>query len=863
MLTPPPQPFSLASLLLAPQVIVTPPVYSPPRSTVSSSHPDIDSKSPTASLPSGHVKVHALLARDMPDTHPDVDDWYAKPISTRAKIPFWHPLVSPYLSFTLSPPSPSVVSDLPASHPLLSSSYKAGVKAYAGHSKVHDLFVAKSLPGFPAGHVNIDACIADPANHPLYDGHPDLDTYVTYGGQSGGGGGGSGGGASGGPKGDVSDLPSYHPDVAVFYARGEPAYAGHTKVHALYVAANVAGFPAGHVNIDECLADPAAHPLFAGHPSLGTPYISYNVKAKTVASLPNGHPGVSRAYAAGNSAYKGHPRVHSLYKSVLGFPSSGHPDVDACLADPASHPLPSWHPPLDVFLTYRPNLLKSAGVLLCVFLLGLFTVVASAKWMYKLHKWCTGRNANAKEFHHIGKAELELVDFGTGDRPASGKFDQQVAAGEKIGAHVVGDDVEGHFDLVNSAADVLDRISTKKSASMFFVPGDVERGGASAPPPLPPKAAGGRAPPPFVRPGGSPSPPPRRGDSGLAGTSEDGLRQRGAPPIKPPRRDKMIYESEALHKQHKGPDLYDYEREHVLSNVPPEGNVPLHGGGGGGGAGGLTEKRTKLSHTIMSLLTNYRIPKTQKTLGNGLFFALYLAIHALCLLASAADDGSIDFGRGFGSLAAANSAILVIPATRNSILTWILGLPFDHVVVYHRFCGRCAILCGVIHFFFFIKEKSNMMIYGTGLGALLFGCVIAVTSIDRMRRKHFEIFFWSHYSFVGYYTLAFLHVKECRPFLLVGFALYGFDRFLRILWTWIPRHTLVFQNKGDGVAQVRFRKNPLTELLGLHGVGQYYFVSPTQPQKNSPPKPEQNVDPTPPHPTLTHLSACLFRSPRR
>ena len=54
--------------------------------------------------------------------------------------------------------------------------------------------------------------------------------------------------------------------------------------------------------------------------------------------------------------------------------------------------------------------------------------------------------------------------------------------------------------------------------------------------------------------------------------------------------------------------------------------------------------------------------------------------------------------RGLGSLAAANTMFLVLPATRNNILTWFLGLAFDHIVLHHRFLGRVTIFVSVLHF---------------------------------------------------------------------------------------------------------------------------------------------------------------------
>lgn len=56
-----------------------------------------------------------------------------------------------------------------------------------------------------------------------------------------------------------------------------------------------------------------------------------------------------------------------------------------------------------------------------------------------------------------------------------------------------------------------------------------------------------------------------------------------------------------------------------------------------------------------------------------------------------------DVKRGLGSLAAANAMLLVVPATRNSLLTLLVGLPFDQVIIYHRALGRIAIGLTLAH----------------------------------------------------------------------------------------------------------------------------------------------------------------------
>ena len=163
----------------------------------------------------------------------------------------------------------------------------------------------------------------------------------------------------------------------------------------------------------------------------------------------------------------------------------------------------------------------------------------------------------------------------------------------------------------------------------------------------------------------------------------------------------------------------------------------------------------------------------------------------------------ISVGRGWGSLAAFNTTLLIIPATRNSVLTLGLGLAFDHVIVYHRFFGRFTIGCVLVHFcFYYNAVETEQFVYLTGFGAMTCALIILATSLDYVRRNYFNVFYWSHYAFVGYFALAYLHCGAARPFIMVGVGLYIVDKLLRVIWQLWPRTLVIFQNKGDSIAHV-------------------------------------------------------------
>ena len=280
------------------------------------------------------------------------------------------------------------------------------------------------------------------------------------------------------------------------------------------------------------------------------------------------------------------------------------------------------------------------------------------------------------------------------------------------------------------------------------------------------------------------------------------------PPL--PRRNRDLREMQNRHSAHKGEEIYNYGE---YANMP----VPLTQGRISLPSeiavlpSGLEEKSHSLGNRLYVLFNETRIPHVEWSIGTLLIFIIYLGLNVLCLYVHSfyVKDFSLyswyENGRSWGSLAAFNTMLLIIPATRNSILTLGLGLAFDHVVVYHRFLGRFTILCGLIHFYYFYdiyNFHTEPFVYATGVGAIACGLVIFASSLDYVRRNYFNVFYWSHYAFVGYLGLAYVHCASAKPFIMTGVAFYLLDKILRFLWQLWPRETVIFSPKGDSVAQV-------------------------------------------------------------
>mmetsp|Transcript_20159 Transcript_20159/g.43790 ORF Transcript_20159/g.43790 Transcript_20159/m.43790 type:complete len:817 (+) Transcript_20159:888-3338(+) len=218
-----------------------------------------------------------------------------------------------------------------------------------------------------------------------------------------------------------------------------------------------------------------------------------------------------------------------------------------------------------------------------------------------------------------------------------------------------------------------------------------------------------------------------------------------------------------------------------------------------------------------------RIVKSGHSTGEAMFCLLYVLINLAALWISP----TYAFGVGFGSLSAGNTLFTFITATRNSVLTWFIGIAFDQVLVYHRFVGRLTIVFALIHSGFYINdvfEKTSDPVTLTGLISLGCSFVIVLTSLNYVRRKFWNVFFWSHFSFAGFLVGLYLHASSARPFIVTAIACYCIDKGLQMMRK-LPRRTTVFEKVDDRTVHVQFAKTSLSSLLGRHKVGQYVFVN--------------------------------------
>jgi predicted ferric reductase len=103
---------------------------------------------------------------------------------------------------------------------------------------------------------------------------------------------------------------------------------------------------------------------------------------------------------------------------------------------------------------------------------------------------------------------------------------------------------------------------------------------------------------------------------------------------------------------------------------------------------------------------------------------------------------------GSGYVATIPMALAFAFAARNSIWTFLFGISFERALFYHKLCAWSSLVCGCIHGYYGVKDEGmgdEDSLTGIVLVAA-FGLLIA-SSINIIRRRLFEVFYYLHWVF--------------------------------------------------------------------------------------------------------------------
>ncbi|KAG9448813.1 hypothetical protein H6P81_008778 [Aristolochia fimbriata] len=138
---------------------------------------------------------------------------------------------------------------------------------------------------------------------------------------------------------------------------------------------------------------------------------------------------------------------------------------------------------------------------------------------------------------------------------------------------------------------------------------------------------------------------------------------------------------------------------------------------------------------------------------------------------------------------------LFYPVTRGSSILPLLGLTSEGSIKYHTWIGHMAMFFFTTHSLLFIvywaivNDLKEMLIWDhnsnsnvPGEIAIVFGLVMWATVHPRIRRKMYELFFYTHQLYIPFMFFYMLHTGFYFVFMLFpGFYLFLIDRFLRFL----------------------------------------------------------------------------------
>ncbi|KAF9870914.1 hypothetical protein CkaCkLH20_11586 [Colletotrichum karsti] len=215
---------------------------------------------------------------------------------------------------------------------------------------------------------------------------------------------------------------------------------------------------------------------------------------------------------------------------------------------------------------------------------------------------------------------------------------------------------------------------------------------------------------------------------------------------------------------------------------------------------------------------------TSHHLANWLRFGVLLGLNVLFGVND--NEYTTDF-KLYGWLTIANGGLALLMAARTNLFSLVAQIPSSVLLVYHRWIGIATMVYATIHFALNTQHYmatdqlatsfSNLRIQvGTMAWAAL--VVLAIASAPIVRRRLFEVFYYTHALFFVFVVGALIHATKGPEFLLPGLLLWGCDRFLRLYYNFRSINTTSVQYHHGDVTKMKF------EGMKPHHPGQIAWV---------------------------------------
>ncbi|KAI9254800.1 ferric reductase like transmembrane component-domain-containing protein [Sporodiniella umbellata] len=201
------------------------------------------------------------------------------------------------------------------------------------------------------------------------------------------------------------------------------------------------------------------------------------------------------------------------------------------------------------------------------------------------------------------------------------------------------------------------------------------------------------------------------------------------------------------------------------------------------------------------------------------------------------------FDRRAAFVGMVNWSFVFFLAQRNSVLPKMSGLTFEELIPFHRWVARIGLLEFIPHFAYRMMRgyQSYYVIadalfydieYTTGTVSMLGFLLMFVTSFGFIRRRFFEVFYYSHIiGVVVGIIFGCWHETTCFAYFIPATLLWVFDRAVRSYQSWVVKTTSVRVDEvastttsQEGIFRVLFEYSGMTNFRP----GQYVFVSMAQ-----------------------------------
>ncbi|KAF5550894.1 ferric-chelate reductase [Fusarium napiforme] len=145
----------------------------------------------------------------------------------------------------------------------------------------------------------------------------------------------------------------------------------------------------------------------------------------------------------------------------------------------------------------------------------------------------------------------------------------------------------------------------------------------------------------------------------------------------------------------------------------------------------------------------------------------------------------------YGWLAIANAGLALLMASRNNLFATLLRIPNPVLLQYHRWIGLATVSHATAHVSFniqhYIETKQVTTSFGNhriqvGLMAWVALALLFLTALPIVRRRFFEIFYYTHALFFVFVVGALIHASHGPEFMLPGLLLWAIDRAIRFAY---------------------------------------------------------------------------------